>query len=92
MGHVVEHDNLVVVFRESFEQTDRRHDVNTNMLFTWRREMGIGASASADDPTMASSTPSIETPVPSSRRPVGRMAAATKVGEYAGTQHPVGVA
>ena len=29
----------------------RRHDVNTNMLFTWRREMGIGASASADDPT-----------------------------------------
>ena len=29
----------------------RRHGLNANLLFTWRREMGIGASASADDPT-----------------------------------------
>jgi transposase len=29
----------------------RRHDLNANMLLTWRREMGAGASALADDPT-----------------------------------------
>lgn len=28
----------------------RRHGLNTNMLFTWRREMGRGVSALADDP------------------------------------------
>ena len=29
----------------------RRHDVNANLLFSWRRVMGPVASASADDPT-----------------------------------------
>ena len=28
----------------------RRHGLNTNLLFTWRREMGRGVSALADDP------------------------------------------
>jgi transposase len=26
----------------------RRHDVNANMVFTWRRELGVGVSDSAD--------------------------------------------
>ena len=29
----------------------RRHDLNANLLFSWRRVMGPVASASADDPT-----------------------------------------
>ena len=29
----------------------RRHDVNANLLFSWRRVMGPVASASADEPT-----------------------------------------
>src|SRR5260370_2397261 len=29
----------------------RRHDLNANLLFTWRRAMGVGASATADDLT-----------------------------------------
>ena len=28
----------------------RRHGLNTNLLFTWRREMSRGVSALADDP------------------------------------------
>ena len=28
----------------------RRHGLNANLLFTWRREMGAGLSASAHDP------------------------------------------
>jgi transposase len=28
----------------------RRHGLNANLLFTWRREMSSGLSASADDP------------------------------------------
>jgi transposase len=28
----------------------RRHGLNTNLLFTWRREMGSGVSALAEDP------------------------------------------
>jgi transposase len=28
----------------------RRHGLNTNLLFTWRREMGRSVSALADDP------------------------------------------
>ena len=28
----------------------RRHGLNANLLFTWRREMGTGISALADDP------------------------------------------
>ncbi len=28
----------------------QRHGLNTNLLFTWRREMGRGVSALADDP------------------------------------------
>ena len=27
----------------------RRHDVNANMLFTWRREIGGGAATATDD-------------------------------------------
>src|SRR3979409_812241 len=29
----------------------RRHDVNANLLFTWRRTMGVGPLARADGPT-----------------------------------------
>ena len=29
----------------------RRHDVNANMLFTWRRKIGAAVSAPPDDPT-----------------------------------------
>ena len=29
----------------------RRHDLNANLLFTWRREMGAGMAASAGNPT-----------------------------------------
>jgi len=29
----------------------RRHDLNANLLFSWRRLMGAVASASADEPT-----------------------------------------
>ncbi len=29
----------------------RRHDMNANMLFTWRRKMGATVSAPPDDPT-----------------------------------------
>jgi transposase len=29
----------------------RRHDLNANLLFSWRRVMGAVASASADEPT-----------------------------------------
>ena len=29
----------------------RRHDMNANMLFTWRRKMGAAVSAPPDDPT-----------------------------------------
>ena len=29
----------------------RRHDLNANLLFSWRRVMGPVASASADEPT-----------------------------------------
>ena len=29
----------------------RRHDMNANMLFTWRRKIGAAVSAPPDDPT-----------------------------------------
>jgi transposase len=32
----------------------RRHELNANLLFTWRREMGGGPSALADDPITSS--------------------------------------
>ena len=35
----------------SVSEVARRHGLNTNLLFTWRRAMGVGASATADDPT-----------------------------------------
>lgn len=35
----------------SVSEVARRHDLNTNLLFTWRRVMGPVASASADEPT-----------------------------------------
>jgi transposase len=35
----------------SVSEVARRHDLNANLLFTWRRTMGIGRSATADDPT-----------------------------------------
>lgn len=35
----------------SVSEVARRHDVNTNLLFTWRRKMGVGPLARADGPT-----------------------------------------
>ncbi len=35
----------------SVSEVARRHGLNTNLLFTWRRAMGVGTSATADDPT-----------------------------------------
>jgi len=35
----------------SVSEVARRHDVNANLLFTWRRTMGVGALARADGPT-----------------------------------------
>ena len=55
----------------------RRHDLNANLLFSWRRVMGAVASASADEPTRfvpAVISPEVETastPVPPA--PAGAM-------------------
>jgi transposase len=44
------------IVAESFEpgasvsKVARRHDVNANLLFTWRRAMGAGRLATANDP------------------------------------------
>jgi len=35
----------------SVSEVARRHDVNANLLFTWRRALGAGSLARADDPT-----------------------------------------
>ncbi|HEX9524376.1 MAG TPA: transposase [Reyranella sp.] len=35
----------------SVSEVARRHDLNANLLFTWRRTMGVGTSATADDLT-----------------------------------------
>src|SRR3981081_4924449 len=35
----------------SVSEVARRHDVNANLLFTWRRTMGVGPLARADGPT-----------------------------------------
>ena len=35
----------------SVSEGARRHDLNANLLFSWRRVMGPVASASADEPT-----------------------------------------
>lgn len=53
----------------------RRHGLNTNLLFTWRREMGRGVSALADDPVafvpaVISAAPATAPPSPS---PGGQM-------------------
>jgi transposase len=55
----------------------RRHGLNTNLLFTWRREMGRGVSALADDsvtfvPAVISSA-AAEASVPSSPSAAGQM-------------------
>ena len=48
----------------------RRHDLNANLLFSWRRVMGLVASASADEPTrfvpavIGSEVEAASTPVP----------------------------
>src|SRR5260370_40866733 len=45
------------IVAETFErgaavsEVARRHDLNANRLFTWRRTMGVGTSATADDLT-----------------------------------------
>lgn len=53
----------------------RRHGLNTNLLFTWRREMGRGMPALADDPVafvpaVISAAPATAPPSPS---PGGQM-------------------
>jgi transposase len=35
----------------SVSEVARRHGLNANLLFTWRRAMGVDRSATADDPT-----------------------------------------
>ena len=55
----------------------RRHGLNTNLLFTWRREMGRGVSAVADDPmafvpAVISAAP-VTASAPSSPSAAGRM-------------------
>jgi transposase-like protein len=40
----------------------RRHDVNANMVFTWRRELGAGVSVAADAATTF--IPAVIGPVP----------------------------
>jgi transposase len=35
----------------SVSEVARRHNVNANLLFTWRRTMGVGGLARADGPT-----------------------------------------
>ena len=35
----------------SVSEVARRHDVNANLLFTWRRTLGVGRPARADGPT-----------------------------------------
>ena len=36
----------------SVSEVARRHGLNANLLFTWRRTMGVGTSATAGDPAM----------------------------------------
>ena len=55
----------------------RRHGLNTNLLFTWRREMGRDVSAVADDPmafvpAVISAAP-VTASAPSSPSAAGRM-------------------
>lgn len=55
----------------------RRHDVNANMVFTWRRELGAGMSGSPDRtstfvPAVIAAAPVAAVP-PMPRSPVGRM-------------------
>ena len=55
----------------------RRHDVNANLLFSWRRVMGPVAAASADEPTrfvpavISTEVEAASTPVPPA--PAGAM-------------------
>ena len=55
----------------------RRHGLNTNLLFTWRREMGSGVSALAEDsmafvPAVISAAP-MTASAPSSPSAAGQM-------------------
>ena len=55
----------------------RRHGLNTNLLFTWRREMGSGVSALAEDsmafvPAVISAAPTTAS-APSSPSAAGQM-------------------
>ena len=61
----------------SVSSVARRHGLNANLLFTWRREMGTGLSALAEDPMAfvpavigAAPVPAIAPPSPS---PGGQM-------------------
>jgi transposase len=55
----------------------RRHGLNTNLLFTWRREMGRGVSTLADDPVTfvpaVISSATAEASAPSSQSAAGQM-------------------
>lgn len=64
----------------------RRHDVNANMVFTWRRELGAGMSVSSDStstfvPAVIAAAPVAAVPaMPQS--PVGRMEIALVGGHH----------
>jgi transposase len=61
----------------SVSEVARRHDVNANLLFTWRRALGAGSLARADDPTSfvpaVISAPAVTAPPPLAKSPSGRM-------------------
>jgi transposase len=61
----------------SVSEVARRHDVNTNLLFTWRRAMGVDRLARAGDPTgfvpVVISAPAVTTATPLAKSPAGTM-------------------
>jgi transposase len=52
----------------------RRHDMNTNMLFTWRRQLGASSAAAPDQPvSFVPATIAAEAPAASDREESGRI-------------------
>jgi transposase len=61
----------------SIAEVARRHDVNTNLLFTWRRAMGVDPLARAGDATgfvpAVISAPAVTAAPPLAKSPAGTM-------------------
>jgi transposase len=61
----------------SVSEVARRHDVNTNLLFTWRRAMGVDPLARAGDATgfvpAVISAPAVTAAPPLAKSPAGTM-------------------